>query len=513
MAVFTAVALLMAACTQAPAITLALDNTTPEVILGADTAVEVTLTRTANATADVALTVTGLPANVTASFSPATLSGATLTSTMTIAADAAAAEGSYDLSVVGTGAGLNTTAALALEVSSLTVNGRVVGPFNIPVSGLAVRSQGDTDLTNADGSFTLTGLTVPYDLSVWSTTDDWVQIYQGLSTGELRLSPFPAQSSLPSSSFSTTVGGNLTGGQVPVGANQVVMICVEGVDVVALGCSTLDDPADGSTYSLGVSWIGSSTGDVRLHVLQVERDAGGYAVSYPGYASRDLQLTDSVPVLTDLDLGSSLATTTVEVALDSSATISGLIAAVGLGPNFAMPVAVVPSSAAAHEVLMPVIPDSTFSFVGVGGGLGQFGWQGEVTGDSSHVTVPGAPLLATPADLATGVTSATSISATNPTSGPMTFILDDTVAGLTVAVSTMAEAITLPDLTQYGLAWTPGADIDWQILGHSGASTEGANNALQDYFNSMMLISSSSSGFQGEGTFAVSDSRTFTLAP
>ena len=77
------VALVLAACGQTPSITLSLDVATAELLRGSDVQVEVTVTRLGGATADVALTVTGLPANVDASFSPATLSGGNLISTLT----------------------------------------------------------------------------------------------------------------------------------------------------------------------------------------------------------------------------------------------------------------------------------------------------------------------------------------------------------------------------------------------------------------------------------------------
>lgn len=74
-AVAMAVVLVLAACGQTPSITLSIDAATAELLRGSEVQVEVNLTRAGGATTDVALTVTGLPANVDASFAPATLSG------------------------------------------------------------------------------------------------------------------------------------------------------------------------------------------------------------------------------------------------------------------------------------------------------------------------------------------------------------------------------------------------------------------------------------------------------
>lgn len=158
--------LALAACGTAPGITLVIDSATAELIRGATVELEVALTRSGGAGADIVLDVTGLPASVSASFSPATLSGATLTSTLTLSAAAAAIEGSYDLTVTGTGTGLVASAGLGLEVMSLDVTGRVVTIYEIPLPNISVSSQGASAVTDVDGNFSLTGLSVPYDLSV-----------------------------------------------------------------------------------------------------------------------------------------------------------------------------------------------------------------------------------------------------------------------------------------------------------------------------------------------------------
>ncbi|HET8984248.1 MAG TPA: hypothetical protein VFN03_00690, partial [Trueperaceae bacterium] len=128
-------ALVLAACGSAPSILVTLSSPSAEVIRGAEIQVVVTLTRNGGASADVALSVTGLPANVDASFSPATLSGGTLNSTLTLSAAAAATAGNYELVITGTGTGLADTAALTLDVVSLSVTGRVVTVYDLPAVG------------------------------------------------------------------------------------------------------------------------------------------------------------------------------------------------------------------------------------------------------------------------------------------------------------------------------------------------------------------------------------------
>src|SRR5690606_10807417 len=100
-----------------------------------------------------------------------------------------AVAGNYNLTVLGTGTGLTDSADLTLELTSLSVSGRVVSLLDIPVAGASVRSQGDSDITDADGTFTLSGLSTPYDLAIWNQADAWVQIFEGLTTPDPLLAP------------------------------------------------------------------------------------------------------------------------------------------------------------------------------------------------------------------------------------------------------------------------------------------------------------------------------------
>ena len=504
-----AVVLLLAACGQTPAIVLTLDDAGPKVLRGKEVHVEVTLTRTGGASADVALEVTGLPANVTASFAPATLSGATLMSTLTLAAEADAAEGSYPLSVTGTGAGVTDAAELTLQVNSLSVSGRVVGMLEVPLVGVYVGSQGDTAVTNVNGEFTLTGLSIPYDLSIWSLAEDWLQVYEGLSTTDAVFSPLAAFADIPTPVSGTIVSGNLSGGVIPVGADQMVYVCIESLDGTGLGCDTVD-PTE-SAYSIDAQWFGGAALDVRVHALQFEFDGAIYPVAYHGYTSVELTLTDGVPTMLDLNLGAALDTTTVDLEIDSPIAVGGSVGAVQVGPNLTMHTFSFNGPATTHEVLMPVIDGATYTFVAFGN-TGQIGWQAGVTGTASNVTLPESPELLAPARLAMDVTSATDFTVANPEGGPVTFIWTANVGNQTIGLTTMEETHTIPDLAPYGMALQAAADYNWIALGHSGSSADAATNALNEYI-AITGIRVGSRGPQGEGTIAFSTDRDFTTAP
>ncbi|HET8985260.1 MAG TPA: hypothetical protein VFN03_05830 [Trueperaceae bacterium] len=506
--VAAATVLVLAACGQSPSIVLTLDAASAAVTRGSDVSVVVTLTRAGGASADVSLAISGLPANVTAQFSPATLTGGTLSSILTISAAAAAVEGDYDVTVTGSGTGLVDSAELALDVTSLSVTGRVASLLEIPVPGASVRSQGDSAVTDADGNFTLTGLSVPYDLAVWNQADEWVHIYEGLTATDLLVAP--AATALPSvTSRSATVSGNLTGGVIPVAANQVVMVCAEGTDGIAIGCDTVL-PTE-SAYSLSAQWFGPTTRAVRIHALQFQRDASGYPTDYLGYTTADLNLADTVPAAANLDLGTAVSSVTVDVDVVSPVAIVATIAALQIGPGLAIPVAQVSSPAITHQFAMPVIDGATYTFIAAVS-IGQFGWQADVTSTTATVEVPDTLQLTAPADLAPGVTTSTSFT-TSATSGPKTFMWNANGGGLAIGLTTMSSTTTIPDITPYGLALPANADFGWQAIGHGSDSTDDATASLYDYYNFTLMLTLASPGLNGEGTVALSDSRGFTTAP
>lgn len=511
-----ALAVLLAACGQSPAITVSVDQASVELVRGSEAVVTVTLTRTGGADADVMLSATGLPPNVTASFSPSTLSGGDLVSVLALTSTGAAAEGSYEVSITGSGTGLTSTATLTLDVTSVTVTGRVNGQFGIAIADASVESQGQTATTAADGTFTLSGLSIPYDLSVWNETDAWVHIYEGLSSSSLLLNS-PVANPTAVTGRAAGISVTLSGDSIPVGANQRVLVCVETLDSSEsdiIGCAA--GGSGSSSYSLAATWWGSASRAVRVHALQVEIDANGFPVAYPGYTSADLTITHDSPVTLNLDMGTPLDTTSVAVSIDAPSAIDRTVATVQVGENLAMTVMNMNSPVTSHTLLMPVIPDATYTFFSHGGPVGErFGWDARVSGSTADVHVPDRPVLVTPDDAASGITTASSFSATDTGGGAVTFLwLPDVTSNPSVAVTTMANAHTLPDLAGYGLAIPAAASYSWQVYAHAGTATEAGTSLISDLANYVFLhLFFGTPGPFGEGSLAQSTGRSFTTAP
>lgn len=511
-AVIASTILVLAACTQQqPVIGLQVDAASVELVRGADaTHVLVTLTRSGGATGDVELTLSGLPSDVTASFSPAVLSGNVLTSTLSLGAPAEAVDGYHALDVMATSGGLEAATSLTVQVKGLSVTGTLAGFFTGPLSGVSIASQGETAVTDSGGRFTLHGLSVPYDITAWSTVDKWAHIYQGLSDSEVTLGTSSATAP-PPVVRGTTITGSLAGVDIPVEANQVVMVCVEGLIALVPFCDQLITGE--SAFALNVQWTGGTTRSARLHVLQIESDASGLPVAYPGYATFEVDLTDGVPVVfvEPIDLGESLETTTVGVEIDTPAAISNTIGAVQVGPGLEIMVMNSTSGAVGYDVLMPVIPGADYTFASIAGGL-QLGWTAGVTGTEAKVVVPGIPTIDSPAYGATGVTAETEFSSTNPTGGPVTWLWS--AAGYHVSLTTMADAVNLPDTSEYGLPLPSAVTIDLELLASGGSTAESGARAFIDFNNLyMFMVMGASVGFDEPGSLSLADALIFDTAP
>ncbi len=112
----TTVAVTVAA---APAITVSATPAAVAVTAGSAVTTAVTITRVGGYAADVALAATGLPAGVTAGFTPTTLTGGTLTSTLTLTSTTSAAVGATTVTVTASGTGVTArTAAVGLTVTA-----------------------------------------------------------------------------------------------------------------------------------------------------------------------------------------------------------------------------------------------------------------------------------------------------------------------------------------------------------------------------------------------------------
>src|SRR5690606_33646016 len=147
-AVASALILAVAACGGpggGASVTVQLAPESVEVLLGASETVQVTITRSAAATAALSLQASGAPEWVTVEFSPAVLPGSSVESALPVATDSAhpdAEPTTFDVTVGAVGAGLAGQATLSVAVTLQDVAGTVVDAFGAPVAGATVIATG-----------------------------------------------------------------------------------------------------------------------------------------------------------------------------------------------------------------------------------------------------------------------------------------------------------------------------------------------------------------------------------
>jgi subtilase family serine protease len=113
-----------------PAFTLTVSPTSVSVVQGNSGASTITTAVSGGFSSAIALTASGVPTGVTASFSPTSIAApGSGTSTLTLAVAATTATGTYSITVTGTGGGITHTATVSLTVTAATT-----GAFSISVS-------------------------------------------------------------------------------------------------------------------------------------------------------------------------------------------------------------------------------------------------------------------------------------------------------------------------------------------------------------------------------------------
>jgi hypothetical protein len=137
-----------------PNFTLSATPASVSVTQGGTATSTVNVARSGGFTGAVALTATGVPTGVTATFNPASATGAT--STLTFTASATAATGSSTVTVTGTGGGLSRTTAIALTVGPSGPGGTVTVTTAINANSPWYNEEG----VRVSNTGTLTALTV-----------------------------------------------------------------------------------------------------------------------------------------------------------------------------------------------------------------------------------------------------------------------------------------------------------------------------------------------------------------
>lgn len=506
----------LVACAPAPSLAVAIDTATVDVVRGAAGEVMVTLTRGGGASGDVQLTIAGLPEHVDATFTPDTLTGAALTSSLSVSVDAAAVDGTHQVTVFAVGAGLAADTTFELTISSLDVSGTVVLANGEPWGGIEVVGPTGSTTTANDGTFSFDGLAVPYDLTLHGDQGtDWVHVFEGLTASDPLLEPVTGFSGVFLADVAN-LSGTLTGTAVPLPANHAARVCLEGIDRVVYACQALAAGEDG--YDMQVIWPSSGTLTARLHVLAFAwNGAGDQPAAYTGYASADVVLSDGDAAVVDLALADVPSVTLQgDVVVEGGGSPDRIYAGLRFGPYLTVPLFQDGSGADTFAMPMPMIPGVSYDVAAVVGIPRRWAWKAGTGADAGTLTVPASPTPVTPDDAAVGIDTSTAFTLTSPAPSVLTYVWDGVGGAPTFARTTAATSVTMPDGAAYGIPLPGATAYEWYALRVPATGVEDATRTgypTSILAMDMMATDLGGRGFGPDGAIASTELRDFTTAP
>jgi hypothetical protein len=369
------------------------------------------------------------------------------------------------------GAGLNASATITINPPApISVSGMVVDVRFQKFSGVAVIIGSQSTLTDANGQFTITSVTPPYDLTALVTVTNGskgASVFKGLTRTDPTIIVFLS----PTVTENTgTVSGLVTGGDPPGTAGERAL-AAWGSQTSQAGVA----PLTGNTYELLLSWdqgLPATTGTV--HVLQWAVDANGLPASYKGYGVTSGVSVQSGGVTPNASVAMSApGSTTVggSITVAPGVTLRGTVAALNFddGASFGLAGGTSPS----FTYLFPNVSGATGT-VSAGaqnaGGdsvtatMSGLGLSQATTNVSLAVPSPASAIL--PADVATGIGTTTDFSWTAVTGGNVVYMFQifGPPGAPSYVVFTTATSARIPDLSAEGFGLASAQTYRWSVF-------------------------------------------------
>lgn len=321
--------------TEAEGLSISTTTGAAEINPGGTASTGVSIVRSGGYAADVSLSVEGLPSGLSASFSPAILSGSTAAATLTLSADAALAVGDYQLRVVASGpavGGGEVSAGTALQLSvlspkSYTINAGTASVDQGQTASLAVtldRSGG------FDGEVTLSVSGLPTGVTA--------SISPASSTGNSFTLELVVPASLTPGSYNGTITGSAAGIDDVVASFAFTVNSAgnggSGGNVVWTFCNVDHYPVwfavqNGSGAWTTVDADGSGGGGNRTYSFTVD-DRGGVAYATPGLSTSGTEITVYYMDRVELQAGGTQECVNSPATQDLSGSVAG-VASGGFG--------------------------------------------------------------------------------------------------------------------------------------------------------------------------------------
>ena len=397
---------------------------------------------------------------------------------------------------------------------TITVQGRVEAPLVGPLANVLVHLQGKLTATGADGTFRVEDVSVPYTVTLGvAGSEPWVHAFEGLTTPTPVLAPRVATTG--PAGFSTVLRGAVSGGaQLP--EDEMVLVCVEGVDVAAVGCGRAY--GEETTYGTLVTWTGSAAVSVRVHALRMRVTPAGWPIAYLGRTSyAPMTLTHMVEAERDVVPIGPMGDI---VAAQGAVTVAGggvlelVVVGVPVSDTLSLPVYVGPWPAGETTIALPDYGGVGFHVAARGAFGGQKANAGATfaAGEVFGLSLRAPPVLVSPDVDAPGVTTATPFTVLEDAAVARQFHWVPTIAGSAprVTLTTTRTTAYLPDAAVLGMNLEVGNNYFWDVRSIDAADLA---TAVRVAGVDVFTTGAGGPGPETRAGMAAGEARRFTLAP
>ncbi len=248
------------------------------------------------AAAPFTATLTGSTATINWSLSPATGTLSAATGASTNYTPPASVGGVTTVTLTATAGTLTATATITVNPSgggTITVNGTVLLDDGTPLASAPVRIDpgSHTATTAANGTFSISGVTTPYDLAAINAVEKVAVVYVGLTrTNPTVVVPTRGAVQPPLLPRSATISGTV---ESNTGCRAGTDPCKSDLEFVSsvTGGSGTANPATG-LYSFTPRWDGVASFQGSLHLFQTRTNATTQAKSFWYGAKTGVSVTD-----------------------------------------------------------------------------------------------------------------------------------------------------------------------------------------------------------------------------
>jgi hypothetical protein len=396
----------------------------------------------------------------------------------------------------------------------VTVAGKVIGQNGQGVAGVPVYVTGKSSTnTDANGNFSITSVTTPYDITVVDATNKRALVYKGLSRPDPTLTFL---GSSPGTARHGTINGKISGGTFTPnqGASDVTRVVFASTETSA-GINTA---VSGIFGPLNLTWYGPTVTTGNLYALQFTTDGSGFPVAsgYKGYGIRSgIAVNDGSTLTNQFDTLQTVGTTqfTGTLTVPSGYTLALKSLSVRVSPTTLISILSDPTANAALSYYTPAIAGASLvlSLSATNAGAQALYFKnGIATGATgSAITMVAAPGLSLPVTAATGVDTTVTFSWTAMTGGIHLIQFQGGAGNPTYLVLTSGTSATIPNLKGAGLGLPSTAAYQWSVIGigpfGSADDAAGATGFLGTISNQALLTS--------DAFIGISTARTFTTAP